>query len=65
VSDDVRRAAVMASQPLVGTRAQGHGQGFDIQDLSISAIATSSATLKKIHAPLLTLSFKGWFGEGS
>lgn len=44
MSDDVRRAAVMASQPLVGTRAQGHGQGFDIQDLSISAIATSSAT---------------------
>ena len=30
MSDDVRRAAVMASQPLVGTRAQGHGQGFDI-----------------------------------
>ena len=35
MSDDVRRAAVMASQPLVGTRAQGHGQGFDIQDLYI------------------------------
>ena len=46
MSDDVRRAAVMASQPLVETRAQGHGPGFDIQDLSISAIevATSSAT---------------------
>lgn len=40
----------MASQPLVGTRAQGHGQGFDIQDLSISAIATSSATWKRISA---------------